>query len=194
MLLTGFILTGCSLRQPNPAKQSFLLEPVRTGEARAAASPVQLRLRTIHVAAPFEGKGFVYRTSELGYKVDFYHEFLTTPRALIGGQLQTWLSASKVFQNVLPPGSTIEATHTLDGNVSALYGDFRNVASPKAVLAIEFFLTREQPASGGIVFHQSYRQEVTIENRAAETLAKGWSKALELILTSLEQDLAAQME
>ena len=192
LLLAGLIMQGCSLKQPNPSKQSFLLEPVRAGEARADSSPVQLRIRNLQVAGPFEGKGFVYRISELGYKADFYNEFLTAPRTLIAGQLQTWLSASKVFQNVLPPGSSIEATHALEGNVTALYGDFRDVASPKAVLAIEFFLTREQAASGGIIFHQSYRQEVPIENRTAEALARGWGRALEQILTSLEQDLAAQ--
>ena len=65
-------MQGCSLKQPNPSKQSFLLEPVRAGEARADSSPVQLRIRNLQVAAPFDGKGFVYRTSELGYKADFH--------------------------------------------------------------------------------------------------------------------------
>jgi len=194
LLLAGLIIQGCSLKQPSPSKQTFLLEAVRAGEARSTSSPVQLRIRNIQVAAPFEGKGFVYRTSELGYKADFYNEFLTAPRSLIAAQLQTWLGASKVFRNVLPPGSSVEASHALEANVSALYGDFREPASPKAVLAIEFFLTKEQAASGEIVFHQSYRQEVVIENRTAEALAKGWGKALGQIFTALEQELPKSKE
>lgn len=190
LLLAGLVVQGCSLKQPNPAKQSFLLEPVRAGEARANSSPVQVRVRNIQVAAPFEGKGFVYRTSELGYKADFYNEFLTSPRALIGGQLQAWLSASKVFRNMLPPGSVIEATHSLDGNVSALYGDFQNPSSPKAVLAAEFFISRERTSLPAIVFHKSYRQEIAIGGRQPEALARGWTLALEKIFAALEADVA----
>ena len=191
LFFAGSIIAGCSLRQPNPSKQSFLLEPVRAGEARAESSPVQLRLRNIQVAAPFEGKGFVYRTSELGYKADFYNEFLTAPRTLIAGQLQMWLGASKVFRNMLPPGGSIEATHALDGNVSALYGDFQNPSAPKAVLAAEFFITSDRVSPPAIVFHKSYRQDVAIDGRQPEALAKGWTLALEKVFAALEADVAA---
>jgi hypothetical protein len=47
----------------------------------------------------------------------------------------------------------------------------------------------DQGVSPEIVFHKSYRQEVPLENRAPETLAKGWGKALEQILPGLEYDL-----
>lgn len=189
LLLAGSILTGCSLKQANPSKQSFLLEPVRTGEVRASSSPVQLRLRNIHIAAPFEGKGFVYRTSDLGYKVDFYNEFLIAPRTLIASQLQSWLGTSKVFRAVLPSGVTGEATHTLDGNVSALYGDFRIPSAPKAVVEAEIFITSDRGAAE-TVFHRSYRQEISIVERQPESLAKGWSLALEKIFAALEADMA----
>lgn len=141
------------------------------------------------MAAPFEGKGFVYRTSDLGYKVDFYNEFLTAPRTLIAGQLQAWLGTAKVFRAVLPPGIASEATHTLDGNVSALYGDFRIPAAPKAVVEIEIFVTSDRGAAD-VVFHRSYRQEISIAERLPEALAKGWSLALEKIFTTLEADMA----
>jgi len=188
--LTGALLAGgCSLKKQYPAKHSFLIEAQRAGEARAAAASGVLRVRNLQVAAPFEGKGFVYRNSGLGYQADFYHEFLVAPRALITEQTRQWLGASGLFRFVLDPATKAEATHSLEGNVSALYGDYRDAASSKAVLAVEFFLTNDQPVSPEIVFHKSYRQEVPLENRAPETLAKGWGKALEQILTALEQDL-----
>jgi uncharacterized lipoprotein YmbA len=189
-LLTGTLLTGgCSLKKQYPAKHSFLIEAQRAGEAGASTTSGVLRVRSLQVAAPFEGKGFVYRTSGLGCQTDFYHEFLVAPRALVTEQTGQWLGASGLFRFVLDSASKADATHSLEGNVSALYGDYRDAASPKAVLAVEFFLTNDQAASSEIVFHKSYRQEVPLENRAPETLAKGWGKALELILTALEQDL-----
>ena len=191
LLTAGLLAGGCSLKKPYPAKHSFLIEAQRVGEGRAAAASGVLRVCNLQVAAPFEGKGFVYRNSGLGYQTDFYHEFLVAPRALLTEQTRQWLGASGLFRYVLDPASKADATHSLEGNVSAIYGDYRDAASSKAVLAVEFFLTNDQAVSPEIVFHKSYRQEVPLENRALETLAKGWGKALEQILTALEQDLAA---
>jgi ABC-type uncharacterized transport system auxiliary subunit len=184
-------LSGCSLKKQYPAKQAFLVEARRSGEARASSALSVLRVRNLNIAAPFEGKGFVYRTSELGYEPDFYHEFLVSPRALLTESVRQWLGASGVFRFALDPASRSDATHSLDGNVLALYGDYRESASPKAVLVIEFFLTNEQPSVPEIIFHKAYRQEVPLENRAPEALAKGWGKALEQILSALEKDLVA---
>lgn len=189
--LLGLALSGCSLKQASPAKQTYLLEAVRGGDARSAASGVTLRVREVHVAPAFEGRGFVYRTSEFGYASDFYHEFLTTPRNLIAGQLQSWLNASKLFRGVVPLGAAGEATHLISANVSALYGDFRDASAPKAVLAIGFTVSRDGSAGADVLLHKAYRQEAPVSARDAEALAKGWSQALTQILDALEADMAA---
>lgn len=192
ILAVSVCLGGCSFKQAYPAKETFLIEARRVGEAKASshAMPLVLRARNLQVSAPFEGKGFVYRGSGLRYETDFYHEFLVAPRALLTEQVRQWLGASGVVGVVIDSASKADATHLLDGHVSALYGDYRELAAPIAVLAIEFFLSREQSASGEIIFHHRYRQEVSIENHNAETLAQGWGRALEQILAALEQDLA----
>jgi hypothetical protein len=183
-------LTGCSFKQPSPVKQSFLMEARRSGEPRAAAAPAVLRVHHLRAATAFEGKGFVYRTSKLGCQTDFYHEFLVAPRLLITDQTRQWLGASGLFRHVIDTGSKADATHSLEGGILELSGDFRDSASPKAVLAVEFFLTNDQPDSPAIILHKTYRREVTLENRAPETLARGWGPALEQILGALELDLA----
>ncbi len=188
--LLTMMLGGCSLKQASPAKQTYLLEAVRGGEARSGGSGPVLRVREVHVAPAFEGRGFVYRTSEFGYKSDFYHEFLTAPRNLIAGQLQSWLSASKLFRGVVPLGAAGEATHLISANVSALYGDFRDASAPKAVLAIEFTVSRDGAAGSEVLLHKAYRQEAPISARDAEALAKGWSQALAGIFGALEADMA----
>lgn len=190
VLFAAALACGCSLRKAYPAKQTFLLEAHRAGDSRASTASATLRVRSLQVAAPFDGKGFVYRQTALGYQSDFYHEFLVTPRALLTEQVRQWLGDSGLFQFVLDAPSKGEQTHSLEGNVLALYGDFRDGASPKAVLETEFFLFNEQTASPQIIFHQRYRQEVALENRAPETLANGWSKAAQKTFTDLEADLA----
>lgn len=190
VMMLGTALTGCSLKQASPVKQSFLLEAARTGPARTGAADVALRVRDVRVAPAFEGRGFVFRTSEFGYTSDFYHEFFIAPRALFSEQTRRWLGASGLFRIVIDPGSKLDAPQTIEGNVSELYGDFRDAAAPKAVLAVEFFLSNDLPAASAVIFHKAYRREVSLENRTPESLAKGWGKALEQILTALEQDLS----
>lgn len=186
----GITLTGCSLKQAVPAKKTFLLNAVRTGEPQPGGSGAILRVREVHVAPAFEGRGFVYRLSEFGYESDFYHEFLTSPRNLIAGQLQSWVGASKLFRNVIPLGAAGGATQLISANVSALYGDFRDASAPKAVLALEIVVSPDSGADSDILFHKAYRREVTIASRDAEALAKGWSQALTQILETLETDMA----
>lgn len=189
LLALGLMASGCSLKQAAPVKATFLIETPRTAPARAIPAPMTLRVRPIQVAEPFEGREFVYRKSELSFESDFYHGFLVPPRALVTSQARRWLETSGLFRAVLDPTSKADATHTLEGNVTALYGDYRDQAAPKAVLAIQFVLLHEEGAAPQIVFQRGYRQEVPLDGRGAEALAKGWSKALAQILTALEGDL-----
>ena len=119
---------GCSLRQKAPLKFTYLVEASRPGETRHGAGKRALRLRSLGVAPPYEERGFVYRTSDLGYESDFYHEFLVTPRAMLTEQARQWLDASGLFSAVIDPASKAEATHSLEGHVSALYADLRDKA------------------------------------------------------------------
>jgi hypothetical protein len=43
----------------------------------------------------------------------------------------------------------------LEGSINALYGDFRNLNAPAAVLEIEFFLHNEDTANPGIVLQKA---------------------------------------
>jgi hypothetical protein len=83
----------------------------------------------------------------------------------------------------------LQPSFVLDGSVNALYGDFRNTDSPRAVLAMEFFVTGETPAKPGILMQKRYAKSIVLSARSPEALVKGWNQALEEILTSLVADL-----
>jgi cholesterol transport system auxiliary component len=189
LILNVGLLAGCSLKKQAPAKLAFVLEAHRPADKRSASDLATLRVRPLSVAAPFEGRNFVYRNSDLNYESDFYHEFLVAPRALLTEEVRQWLEGSGLFRAVLDPASKDEATHSLEGHVTELYGDFRSKAAPKGTLALRFLLMREGTSRSEIVFQKAYRQEVPADNRSPEALAKAWSKALQQILTALEQDL-----
>ena len=149
---------------------------------------VQVRLAT--VTPPFDNQTFTYRTSDLGYKSDFYNGFVTSPNALLTTQLQSWLGAAKLFHSVLPAASTLPATHTLETQVLTLHGDFRNPSAPKAILETRFLLLDQRHATPSLVFDKSYREEIPFTDPQANALARAWSQALGKIFTALETDLS----
>jgi hypothetical protein len=57
------------------------------------------------------------------------------------------------------------------------------------VLGLEFFLVHEGSSPADIVWHQEYRKEVDLTERSPDALVNGWTAALRIILTALEDDL-----
>ena len=135
LALTG----GCT--RPAPVKETFVLEPPAP-PAAARPQPGMLRVGTITVGAPFRGRSFVFRESELKFETDYYHEFLVAPAANIGEATARALAAANTFASVVPPGVIADPDWVLEGFVDALYGDARDVAKPHAVLTITFYLRR----------------------------------------------------
>lgn len=192
IVLLPLFLAGCfSMDKEFPDKRYYVIEAER-GEARAPSSdaPV-LRIRKLDIAPAYEGKSLVYRTGELRYESDFYHAFFVSPAAMIGGQTRSWLEASGLFSLIT---SSADAGYRLQGSVAALYGDYTDEASPKAVMEIQFLLLEDAESSHPkIVLQKNYREEVPLAERTPESLARGFSDALAKLLFALEQDISGQI-
>jgi cholesterol transport system auxiliary component len=183
---------GCSFRRAYPVRQTFLLEAHRTGEPRIeSATPAILRVRPATVVPPSDETGFVYRDGDLNFETDFYNQFLVPPRTLLGHATRQWLDRSGLFHAVLDPSSRVPPTHTLEMTLMELFGDYRNPNAPEAVLAVHFHLLQETSAGPQIQFHRAYRESVPLEGSGAPALAQAWSRALERILTAVEEDFAS---
>ena len=75
------LAVGCSLSRPAPVKQEFLLE-VPSPPPLAKSQPATLQVRAVTVAAPFRGRSFVYRQTDLRYDSDYYTEWVVAPGAM----------------------------------------------------------------------------------------------------------------
>jgi ABC-type uncharacterized transport system auxiliary subunit len=148
-----------------------------------------LLVSNLRVSPRYNGKSFVYRRSEANFEWDFYNQFLASPGAILTEEVRKSLSAAQIFEAVIDRGSRLDSTHVLEGAVNALYGDFRGDGPPKAVLEIEFFLTRESAGNPDILLHRPYRASIPVNGASAEALVRGWSQALDQILLALIADL-----
>ena len=86
---------------------------------------------------------------------------------------------------------SLDPTHVLEGTVDAFYGDFRDTSTPKAVLEMEFFLSKESPARAEILMRKRYAKAIPVNGRSAEALVKGWDQALNEVIAALVADLKA---
>ena len=183
-------LAGCAVTRTSPVKQTFLLDPPAPA-AVARAQQGTLRVDGVNVAAPFRGKAFVFRESELKYETDFYHEFIVAPAANIGEATARGLQRSGAFARVMAPGAPADADWVLEGFVAALYGDLRDASKPAAELAITYYLSRADGGFGVPVWSREYAQRVPFAPNTAAAYAAALNAALGQIIADLARDLAA---
>jgi cholesterol transport system auxiliary component len=183
-------LAGCAVTRTSPVKETFLLDPPAPA-AVARAQPGTLRVDGVNVAAPFRGKAFVFRVSELEYQSDFYHEFIVAPAANIGEATARGLQRAGTFTRVTAPGMPVDADWVLEGFVTALYGDLRDTSRPAAEVAITYYLSRADGGSGVPVWSREYAQRVPLAATSAAAYAAALNTALGQIIGELSRDLAA---
>ncbi len=80
LLAAAVLLAGCSpvLERKPVEKQRFVLQPP-PAEPVAGPRAGVLRVGVVRVSAPFQNRGFVYRTGADVYATDFYNEFAAPP-------------------------------------------------------------------------------------------------------------------
>jgi cholesterol transport system auxiliary component len=177
------------LERSYPDKRYFVLDAGGNLSPSNPSINETLQVSNIRVSPRYADRSFVYRTSEAGYESDFYNQFLVSPSSLITEEVRKDLIASQLFKYVISASNQSQPSYFLEGTVNALYGDFRNPNSPRAILEMEFFLTSEIPAKAGILMQKRYEKSIPLSGRSPEALVKGWNQALEEILTSLVTDL-----
>ena len=182
--------SGCvSFERGYPDQHFFVIEVKRNVNPPTTSGNGVVEVVDVQISPRYTEKSFVYRRSDARYESDFYNQFLVAPAALITEELRKGLAQSQVFRHVIGSSNQLQPTHVLQAAVSGLYGDFRNGSAPKAVLEMEFFLTKEADGRSQIVLEKSYAKTVDVSRRSPEALVRGWSQALEEILTALVADL-----
>jgi len=182
LMILSMLLSGCGYNRKN-----FVLEVSRDRPQQEISKDVILDVQSFNVDTAFSNRSLVYRKKQSEYETDFYNQFLIRPEDMITEKTRSWLSESGLFELVLEPGSYIDASHVLEGNIITLYGDFRDKSSPKATMKIRFFLIKLSGKS--VVFAKTYETTSESNERTAESLVEAFDNCLTNILSDLEEDL-----
>jgi len=184
----GLAAGGCT--RPSPIKGTYVLEPALPPPV-AKTQPGLVRVGTIVVGAPYRGRSFVVRESDLKFETDYYNEFLVAPGANISEATARALAAAKVFASVAPQGVVVDPDWLLDGFVDALYGDARSVDKPVAVPTIKYFLRRGGSDAGVPIWSRTYERRLPFTPGSAGAYVAALNSALGDILAELARDLSA---
>lgn len=190
-IVSSIMLTGCG--RTSYSKRTYIFDAARQPEPGLAENHVILDVRRFTIDSVFAGKSFVYRRGEHEYESDFYNQFLISPAVMISETTRRWLCRSGVCGRVLVPGSRLEATHTLEANITALYADVRDKSSPSAVMELRAFLIANNPAAESVLLGKTYRASCPLQSNTPEALVEALDKCLAEILTSLEKDLKKEI-
>ncbi len=191
LMIVSMVLSGCGPKRIAYNQRNFVLETSRNSPQQKTSKDVILDVKNFSIDTTFSTKSFVYRKGQSEYETDFYNQFLINPDDMITEKTRNWLSESGLFKWVLDPGSYTDATHVLEGNITSLYGDFRDDSSPKASMEIRIFLVKLPEKS--VVFGKTYEVVSEVKSLTAEALVEAFDNCLRQILTELEKDLREKL-
>ncbi len=187
------VLSGCGSTETY-SKKYYVFDAARSTESSRTQTDFTLDVPRLTIDSAFSGSGLVYRVGDSKYESDFYNEFLASPSAMVTDTIRNWLSMSRLFKRVLDPGSQIDPTHIIEGNITALYGDFREPSSPKATVEMRLFLLETETGQDPLpIFGKTYISSIDIESEDPEGLVEALGRCLATILSTLESDLAERL-
>lgn len=194
LCLAALACAGCGgLSKPAVTKHYYDIGPERPASLGVAEAPGDdvLVVRRLRVSPMNAGREMVYRTSDTGFRSNYYHAFFIPPGDMLSQSLRTWLHDSGRFSHVVEPASLLTGDLVLEGNVVALYGDYATGA--EAVASMQFLLLDESGQGPRVLFSADYERREALPDDAPQTLAGGLKRAVADIFTELERDLAAAL-
>jgi ABC-type uncharacterized transport system auxiliary subunit len=190
-LASVFGLTGC-ISRPALNKQTFTFNAPAISATNVVAGDRVLGIRSLQIAAPFEGRSLVYRTGEFSYVRDPYAEFLGPPAEELLVPMRGWLRNSGNFSAVTEVGSALKPDLLVEISVSQLFGDFREPEHPTAVVTMRFvFFNAPNGVPGKIILQQEYSRRIPLSAPTAAALMEGWNQALAEIVAEVSSDFRA---
>ena len=170
-------------------KKTFAFSMPAIAATNVVASDRVLGIRSLQIAAPFDGRSLVYRTGEFSYVRDPYAEFLESPEEELRAPVREWFRDKGDFNAVEEAGSASKPDTLVEISVSQLFGDFRQPDHPAAILTIRFvFFDTVNGIPGKVIFEQEYSQNVPLNAPTAAALMEGWNHAFAEILTEVSSD------
>ena len=191
-ILTAIAILGlvsCSLpTRPPVGPTTWMVSPERTAPPRQARTDVWLKIGSVSVAPPFDGKSLVYRTGDQRYEKDFYNVYATIPAEMIGNAERRWINRANIFSAAVGQSNSFFPYYFLQVSVEEFYGDYRS--QPEAVVSLEFFLSATGAGkTNPLIGANRYTKRIALSDTSPQALIIGQQQALAEIFKQYEEQL-----
>jgi cholesterol transport system auxiliary component len=187
--LTLLTLASCSLPTRAPVTPSaWLVAPERTGTPYIPRTDFWLKIGSVSVAPPFDGRSLVYRLGDQRYEKDFYNIYSAIPADMIANAERQWFNQANIFSMTVGQGNSLFPFYTLQTTINEFYGDYR--VRPEAVVSVEFILTVTNAGIGNpIIGANRFSKRIALKDNTPQALALGQQQALAEIFKEYEVPL-----
>lgn len=187
LLLT---LTGCATpRAKAPDVRYYTLEyesPVVTGQP----SQTVIALSRFGVAPEFNTAKIVYRDLSFGRQEYAYHQWRSTPQALVADYLRRDLQQSGLFLAVNRSGSSLAATHQLEGMIEEwMEVDKEDRWLATAGLTITLLDLRARDLHDQVIFQRTYRESEPAAKKNPGSVVEAMSRAMQRLSGRIIADI-----
>lgn len=193
LTLVAVAVLGCFQKQEFQ-RHRYRIDARRPQTDRIEPDGQILKLEPFSIDPAFSGTGVVNKLSENEYEKSFYEEYLSPPARMISEQTRRWMDDSGLFARVLPPASTIQPTHLLQGHISRLYADTANPGKAFQQLEISLYLVSGLGKNRQILFDKTYAVAGPMAAKTGPAYFEALEKGLAQILAQFEGDVAAALQ
>jgi ABC-type uncharacterized transport system auxiliary subunit len=141
--------------------------------------PVMLQIERFSVAPPYDTQQMVYREGSFKRETYAYHRWRAHPGDLLSNALARDMRHSALFRAVLQEGSSVGATHIMEGSVDEFF-EWNDKEDWKAVLALTITLIKatEPATSRQVLFQNTFRAVRPCKEKTPLGLAEAMSDAM----------------
>jgi hypothetical protein len=165
-----------------------MVNPERSGEPLKTRTSFWLKIGSVSVVAPYDGRSLVYRLGDQRFEKDFYNVYTILPAEMISNAERQWINQSGIFSAAVGQSNSFFPYYTLQASVNEFYGDYR--VRPEAVVSIEFFLTVESAGkTNPIIGTNRYTKRIALKDNTPGSLVLGQQQALTEIFKEYELQL-----
>jgi cholesterol transport system auxiliary component len=179
-------LAGCSVlpQRPYEERREWPLDVRRpTTEPANQHGPVLL-VRSLRAGPGLDERGLRTVQADGAEKVDYWEEWAVPPPQAVEDALRQWLMASGKFAAVVAPGSQLQPTLILEGELLALAAD---LATAQARASLSIVLLRSDGGRREPVLQQSFTGMAPLRGHDGPALADAMRRAVAVVLSDAER-------
>ena len=189
-----FALTGCdAFSRSASSVAQYRLEPSQQAPVEGSQLGTVSVMRFSSIP-PFDGRPFLYKTSDGSWRTDAYNSFLSDPSDMICDATARALGWSGRFSLVGVQGIAVRCDFMVDGVIESFYADYSDPQHPVAFVEIHAYFLDGRGGRTRMIAHMGGKSAAPITGATAKDVAAAFSVAVAQTLDQIVRKLPAEVE